>query len=186
MKREYVRKIGFFTLLALLLVGWVVLFFLYEPAQVVAFIGASNGYLVAFLLSIIGALGTLTTVSTYPALYTMAAGELNPFALVAVATVGLSIGDSLFIALGRAAREVVSEGAREKAEWLLRFLHDRPAYVTQIVLFVWVGFTPLANNLLTAPLALTSFPARKMVLPVVLGNMTLPALTVLLGVMSIR
>jgi membrane protein YqaA with SNARE-associated domain len=183
MKRRHIKTFVFFTLLAILFLGWLAVFFLYDPAELIAWFGVTNSYFIAFLLSLIGALATLTTVSTYPAIYTMAAGNLDPVLLVLVSTVGLSIGDFLFIALGISARSVVSPATAQRIERLLHWLYKQPTFVIQIILFLWVGFTPIANNLLTAPLALTNFPTRKMVLPIVLGNMTLPALAIIVGVM---
>ena len=186
MHRKKKQKITFFVALTLLVVGWGVLFFLYNPAELAGMLGVTNSYLVAFFLAIIGAVGSLTSVSTYPAIFTMAAGGVNPVGLVAISAVGLTIGDFLFIYLGRSARAVLSDSTQQKAHKLLAWLYRRPVYFTQGFLFLWVGFSPLANNLLTAPMAVTNFPPRKMVIPILLGNVVLPTVAVTLGILGIE
>ena len=185
MEERSLKRIGFVVLLVLLVLGWLTLFFVSSPEEVVEWLGVTNGYLVVFLLGVIGAVTSLTSVSTYPAIYTLAAGEMNPGLLVVISGVGLTLGDFLFILLGISARGVLSEGTKERVARFLAWLYQRPTVVIQFFLFVWVGLTPFANNLLTAPLAVTEFPARKMVVPIFLGNLVLPVLTVWLGMKGV-
>ena len=176
------RRAAFLGLVVLLGLGWLYLF-LYVPIDdAIEWLGVTNSYVVALLLGAFGAFTTLTSVSTYPAVFAMATGGVQPVALVAATALGLTLGDMLFIGAGRSARQALSDGGRERVERLLRWLRERPDHVTQWVLFFWVGFTPLANNLLTGPLSLTEFSPRKMVAPVFFGNLVFPILTVVLAV----
>ncbi len=176
------RRLFFLVITLLLAAGWLALF-LYVPLdEVVEWMGLSNSYLVALALGCFGAFATLTSVSTYPAVFAMASAGVNPVGLVVVTAIGLTLGDFLFVGAGRSVRQTLSDRGRERVEKLLRWLRERPDRVTQWVLFFWVGFTPLANNLLTGPLALTDFPTKKMIAPVLCGNFAFPILTVVLAV----
>lgn len=181
MTRARIQATAFFTILLLLILGWFLLLLFHTPSEIVDWLGVTNSYLVAFLLAVFGAVGSVTPFSTYPAIYTMAAGEVNPFILVPLAALGLTAGDYLFILFGISAQSVLSEKFQKKVEKLLRWLLKKSTRFIQVFLFVWVGFLPLANNLITAPLALTKFSPRKMFLPILLGNTTFPTLAALLG-----
>lgn len=180
------RKAGFWLTLVTLVVGWMVLFFLYRPEQIVAALGVTNSYIVTFLLGVLGAFTSMTTFSTYPAVYAMAAADVTPWALIATTAVGLTMGDFFFVLLGNSARAALSKKWRERVRKLLRWLEGRPDRVTQWVLFIWVGVLPLANNLLTAPLAVNGFEPRKMAVPIFLGNLTFPTATVILALKGVE
>lgn len=185
--KKTLRNLGFWVLLLMMVVGWLVLFFFYRPEQIVEALGLTNSYIVTFLLGVLGAFTSLTTVSTYPAVYVMALGEeVTPWILILMTGVGLTIGDFFFVLLGRSARAALSEKWIERVRRLLSWLEKRPDFVTQVVLFFWVGLSPFANNLLTAPLAVSHFPIKKMVVPIFLGNLTFPTATVVLALQGVE
>lgn len=175
-KRNKLRHlIGFVGILVFVL-AWTALLWVYSPQEIVDWLGMTNSYLVAFFLAVGGAVASMTPFSTYPAVYTMASGGVNAFALVPLVAIGMTVGDFIFISFGRSARGLVSEKILGKLERLLQWLESKPTFFVQAFVFLWVGFLPIANNLLTAPLAMTGFSIRKLTPPLVLGNMMLPAL----------
>ncbi len=182
MARRRTRHILVFSGILLFIVVWTVLLSIYSPQQIVDWLGMTNSYLVAFFLAVAGAIASITPFSTYPAVYTMASGGVNAFVLVPLVAIGMTAGDFIFIAFGLSARELLSEKILDKLERLLDWLESKPKFFVQAFIFVWVGFLPIANNLLTAPLAMTGFPIKKLTPPLVLGNMMLPALLALAGV----
>ncbi len=162
------------ALVGLFMAGWVVLMFLVPPERIVRMAGVENAYAVVLLLSVIGALGSMTTFSSYPAIVTFAAGGMNPLALGLVSAIGLTIGDALFYRFVGEVSGLLRGGAKEKAVKVGRWLEERPRWVIPFVTWVWVGLLPLANNILTGALSLSGYRFRKVLVPLFLGNATFP------------
>lgn len=162
------------TLFVGLFLGWVVLIFVVPPDEIVRRLGMENAYGVVLMLSVIGALGSMTTFSSYPAIVTFAAGGMSVGALGLVSGVGLTVGDALFYTLVTEVSGLLRGRAREKAVEVGEWLESRPRWVIPVVVYVWVGLLPLANNVLTAALALSGYRFRKILLPIFLGNVTFP------------
>jgi membrane protein YqaA with SNARE-associated domain len=169
-----IKKQGFFWLALLFVIGWTLLLWNMSPEEIVESLGVANTYLVAFLISIMGALSSLTTFSTYPAIVALAAGEVNPLFLGIAAGLGLAAGDIFFYFFGISARNVASEKVIKWVEKILKWLMDRSKLFIQFFIFFYVGFTPFPNNILTGLLALREYPFKKVVVPLVLGDLVLP------------
>lgn len=168
------RKRLTIVLSALFIGAWIVLVFLAPPAEIVERVGVENAYLVVLLLSIIGALGSITTFSSYPAIVTFAAGDMNVLALGLVSGIGLTLGDAVFYFLCTEIKGLLTGRLEEKAVATGLWLETQPAWVIPLVTYVWVGLLPLANNLLTGALAITGYPFRRILPPLFLGNVTFP------------
>jgi membrane protein YqaA with SNARE-associated domain len=173
-------------LIVLFIAGWLVLYFLVTPDELVRRLGVENAYLVVLALSVIGALGSMTTFSSYPAIVTFAAGGLHFILLGVVSAIGLTIGDAIFYSLAGEVKGLLSGRAREKARELQQWLDERPEWVIPVVTYVWVGLLPLANNILTGALALLGYRFRRILLPVFLGNATFPTGVAYLATLGIE
>ena len=163
------------ALVAAFVVAWATLFFLVSPDELVARLGVEQAYLVVFLLGVLGALLSMTTFSTYPAIVTFAVGGMNLFGLVAAAGVGLTVGDWMFYSLGTRVKGLLSGRPERWARRLEEWLEERPRWQVTGVTYVWVGLLPLANNILTGALALGGYRFRAVLVPILLGNLTFPA-----------
>lgn len=178
---EKLRGQTAFWLILLFIIAWTVLLFNYTPQEIVEVLGVNNTYLVGFVVSVLGAFSSLTTFSTYPAIITLAAGQVNPFLLGAVAGVGLAIGDTFFFFFGLTARGVVSKKFKRRLEVIIRWLKRRSQLFLHFFIFIYVGFTPFPNNVLTGLLALSDYPFKKLAPPLFLGDMLLPILVAYLS-----
>lgn len=165
-----------FTLLLVFIISWTILLYFHPPEELVSVIGVNNSYLVGFLISVIGALSSFTTVSTYPAIITLATGDINPFILGISAGLGLAIGDIMFFYFGYTARGVVSKKIKERLEKILNWLAKKSDRYIQVFIFIYVGFTPFPNNVLTGLLAIIGYPLKKVGPPLVAGDIVLPTL----------
>lgn len=175
LQKGLARKIVFILLL-LFIIAWTVLLYFHPPEELVTVIGVHNSYLVGFLISIIGALSSFTTFSTYPAIVTLATGEINPFILGISAGLGLAIGDVMFYYFGFTARGVVSKKIKERLEKVLNWLAKKSDRYIQVFIFLYVAFTPFPNNILTGSLALIGYPIKKVAPPLIIGDIVLPTL----------
>jgi|GEM_PF-308295 len=112
---------------------------------------------------------------------TLAAGGLNPYLLAVVAGFGLLIGDSLFFYLGKSGRTAFSDQFHERLDRLTRWIMRRPNWLVPIIVYIYVGFTPLPNDIFMIALALSGYPYKKMVIPLLLGDITIVLITALLA-----
>ncbi|TXD36349.1 hypothetical protein FRC96_09730 [Lujinxingia vulgaris] len=168
------KQVAIFIVALLLVVGWTLFFIYTEPEAVIAWMGVENSYLVGFLISVFGALGSVTPFSTYPAVYAMATTEVNLVILIPLVAIGLTLGDALFFYFGVTAQSVMPRWLENWMERVWQWLQTKPEIFLQIFIFLYVGFSPFANNLLTAPLAMAGYRFRKIVVPLTLGNCSLP------------
>ncbi|RDV39128.1 hypothetical protein DV096_00720 [Bradymonadaceae bacterium TMQ3] len=168
------KQVAIFLVALLLVVGWTFFFLYTEPEAVIEWMGVENSYLVGFLISVFGALGSVTPFSTYPAVYAMATTEVNLIILIPLVAVGLTVGDALFFYFGVTAQSVMPQWLENWMERVWLWLQTKPELFLQIFIFLYVGFSPFANNLLTAPLAMAGYRFRKIVVPLTLGNCSLP------------
>ncbi len=172
-ERRLRQKMPFWLALAFVF-SWTVVLLNYTPAELVEKLGVANSYGVAFLVSVFGAFSSFTTFSTYPMVVMLAAGRINPFILGAVAGVGLAVGDIFFYFFGLAARGATTNQLQQRVRRALTWLKKRSDLFIQFFIFFYVGFTPFPNNVLTGMLALDKYPFKKVVLPLVLGDLILP------------
>jgi membrane protein YqaA with SNARE-associated domain len=170
------RKHATFVLLLAFFVAWGYLLSTYEPEEIVHFLGITNVYFVVFLASIIGGVSTIFAGSFYATIITFALGGLDPFALGFFAGIGATIGDSIFFYFGLKGRDVLSGRWREKAMIFSAWLQRQNRPVVTIVIFLYAGFTPLPKDLLVVALAIGDYRYRKMIPPLLLGNICLVSL----------
>ena len=183
---ERTRRLGTVLLALLFVAGWAVLMFVMSPAELVDSLGVEQAYLVVFLLGVIGALASMTTFSTYPAIVTFAVGGMNPIGLVLVTALGLTIGDWLFYSLVTRVKGLLGGKLHDRTLQLERWLDGLPDRRVQVVTFVWVGLLPLANNILTGALAIGGYHFRRIVIPIALGNTVFPSGVAILAIQGVE
>jgi hypothetical protein len=166
---------------------WIATVFTIGPDQLVTFIGPRNGYLVAFLISLMGGFTLFTAVGLTATLASLAAGGLHPVALGIVAGIGITIADMTYYALTlRATRAFPDTRVVRSARKLAHWLEKQPWWILPFIIFVYIGLTPLPNELLAIALALTSVGYRSIVPSLLLGNITLATALALIGVVDMR
>jgi len=184
MKNRARNSVIFFLLLSFI-IFWSVLLYFITPQRLVERIGVQNGYLLSFLFGVFGEAATFTALSYYPAIIALAAGGLSPFILGLIAGTGMTVGNSLYFFFGRESRNVLSEKLEKQARKVLHWVEGKPNWILQIIIFIYVGFTPFPNNLLTVSGGITGVPFRKIILPLFLGNVVLTAAIAYITTISI-
>jgi len=168
-KRNYLIVAG----ILLFIIGWSILLFYISPREIVSSIGANNSLIVAFLVSTLGGLSSLTSTSYYAMLTTFSAGGINPILLGISAGAGLTISDSLVYYLGTKGHDILSGKLLEYAEKIARWVNQKHKRLVQLLIFIYTGLTPLPNDLLTGSLGLAEYNFRKFLPALLLGNITL-------------
>ncbi|MBW2997041.1 VTT domain-containing protein [Candidatus Woesearchaeota archaeon] len=184
--KKRTRNYALFFILLIFIVFWSALLYFITPQELVEIIGVKNGYILSFLFGVFGEAATLTAISYYPAIITLAAGGLNPFLLGVIAGTGMTIGNSLYFYFGVQGRGIMPERLEKRAERLLEWINKRPRWLVQILIFLYVGFTPFPNNLLTVSGGVAGYPFKRIIVPLLLGNIVLTSSLAYLTALGLR
>lgn len=176
-----IRKHSILVSVVVFLVLVNVLYFFIQPDELVDSIGVHNTYLVAFLIAAIGGLSTITGTVLFTALATFAAGGSDPLLLGLVGGAGIFISDSIFFYLATLGRRSVPE---KWESWIGRIdtfvkRFPRPAVLTFV--FLYLGFSPLPNDLLMLGLVLGGYRYREIVPALLLGSITIALIVTHIG-----
>lgn len=158
-----------FVLTALFIVSLSALLKFYTPEQIIITLGIQNVYIFIFLLAIIVGVSVLTTTLFYTSLAAIAVGGVNLLWLSLLASIGLFSGDLIFYYLSKTGSQCVSkkyEGIIIRlTEWAKKYTDNKI-----VLLIFFYSLSPLPNDVISIFLGILSFPIRKIVLPLILGN----------------
>lgn len=175
------RDIAIVTLLILFIVAWSVFLIYNPPEKIVGFLGVENTYLVIFLLAAIGGVSAFTSTSFYAALVTISLGGVNPVFLALFASVGLTVGDIVFYAIGKKGKNCAMPNYGKYIDRPLRLVEE-VSDTTIMALIFFYSLTPLPSDILAIALAILGFPLKKMIPPLLVGNF---ALTLILAELAV-
>lgn len=170
-----------FLLPPVVFVGWTVFLYQFPPADIVDYMGAENAYLVTLVLSFLGGVSTLISVPYHLVLMTFAAGGQNPFLLGLVATIGQGAGDTTSYFLGYSGGNIAPQYLHKLMDGLLKWCTDRSYWQVALALFVYGSISPFSNDFILIPLGIARYPYRKVMLPLILGNLVFNTGAGLLG-----
>ena len=180
-----VRDHAIFLAVLGFIILWSILMLMVGPDTIVDRVGVTNGYILVFLVASVGGASTISSASFYATIFTLASGGLNPFALGIIAGTGLSIGDSLFFYFGKKGRDIAPEKFQDRIDQLTAWLKERKDHHIQIFALTYAGFVPLPNEILTISVSLSGFPYRKIIGPILLGNIILMSIIAYLATLDI-
>lgn len=143
------------------------------PEQLVAFVGAENGYLVMFLVALLGGLATYTGVTYVATVLTLASAGFDPILLAIVSTAGVSAGDVLFYVIGYFGVRQLATGVIER--WLIRINHwleGSSRVFIFVVVYCYAAFTPFPNDLWALVLGSARQPLIVIGPAFIIGNFT--------------
>lgn len=159
-----------FFLIVTIIIFWSSFLFFVGPATLLSWLGDNNALLITFLVATFGGVSIFTAISFYSALAAFVAAGVNPYQLGIVGGVGLTLGDSLFYYLGYSGRQVLygkpKEWANELSNWLLK----KPLWMIPLVTFIYATAVPLPNDILTVSLGFSHVKYKRILLPLLLGN----------------
>jgi hypothetical protein len=170
--RRIKRAMIFFGIL-FFLIAWALFLHFYGPAAIIDWIGVEQGYLIAFFIAAFGGVSTLTATSYFATIITLAAAGLDPLLLGIFGGLGVTIGDSLFFFAGRHGRVVMPEKGERYLKRFQDWLKKRPSWLIPVIVYVYAGFSPFPNEFMTVSVGLTGTRYRRIILPLLLGNITI-------------
>ncbi len=181
-----VRDHAIFLIVLIFIIFWSLLMLIVGPDEIVDRIGVKNGYILVFLAAAFGGASTISSASFYATIFTLASGGLNPIALGIIAGLGVTIGDSLFFYFGKKGRDIAPERIQARIDELTHWLKERKDPQIQIFAYAYAGFVPLPNEVLTISISLSGYQFRKIILPILLGNITLMSIIAYLATLDIQ
>jgi len=178
--KEFLKKNKLIIFLLALLVLWTAVFSFIHPERLVDELGVNNIYLIVFLLAVFGGLSTVTGTSFFIAVSAFSIGGADPFLLGIFGGIGIFISDTIFFLVAKYGVNKISL-ENKRAIWIRDKMSKLPNWIIFPVTYVWLGFTPLPNDLLMIILALSCISYKK-ILPVVFaGSITVVMVTAYLA-----
>ncbi len=183
MAENYRKKIILFSILVIFLISLTALLYFVSPEEIVDKIGVQNGYILAFIVSLFGGFSAAGSISFISLIITLVVGGMNPIYLGLVAGIGLSIGDMIMFYAGLKGRELVNEKWTERIDRIANFFEKRKwlEKTIPIITYLYIGFTPLPNDIILLFLAAIKYPAKKMNTIIVLGDMSFTLMVTILA-----
>jgi hypothetical protein len=182
MVNKYYKKLIGFLVLVIFLISLAVLLYFVSPEEIVNKIGVRNGYLLAFVVSFFGGFSAGGSISFISLLITLVLGGMNPFYLGLIAGIGLAIGDMIMFYAGFKGRELIKGKWDKKINNVAKIVKKRKwlERLMPVIAYVYIGLTPLPNDVLILFLAAIKYPFKKMNLIIILGDITFALLVTLL------
>lgn len=170
-----IKKRSFAVLCGLVVLTGMIVFLVHviSPSEIVQLLGVQNGYLVMFLVAFFGGISTFTSSSYFATLFAFGAGGLHPLMIALIAGTALTLGDSLVYFVGSKGRDHIPLSLEVKFEKVSRILARYPQNRIKLLIFAYTGLTPLPADLLMLFLSFLRYPYKKVVIPLLIGNILL-------------
>lgn len=171
---------GILVLIGVFLLVHVAFLFI-SPKEIVDFVGVENTYLTVFLIATFGGLNSVTGGVLYGSIIAFAAGGASPLLLGLVAGVAIAIGDGLVFYLFEHTTKTLSLQWQARITQVKKKVEHLPRSVQYLLIYLYLGFTPLPNDVLMFLLAVLRFRFSQVWWVILAGTMTLAILTAYLG-----
>ena len=179
MPTSYNKKLISFIALALFLVALIVLLVFISPQEIVQKLGVGNSYILIFVISFFGGFSAGGSISFISVLITLAVGGLNPIYLGLISGTSLAIGDMIMFYAGSKGRQLLKNKWDQRIEKIADYInkHTWLKKIIPVIIYFYIGFIPLPNDVLILFMAAIKYPAKKMNFLLSLGDLTF-ALTI--------
>ena len=178
---DWIKNHGGVLALAGVFLSLNLVFFFVTPDQIVEYIGVENTYLTIFLIASVGGLNVITGGVLYASIIAFAAGGASPLLLGLIGGIGIAIGDSLVFYLFRHTSKSLSPQWQEKVTIVKEKVEHLPRFIQYILIYAYLGFTPLPNDILMFLLAVLRFKFMEVLPVIVAGTITVATLIAYLG-----
>jgi len=163
------RKKIYILFIIVLVAVWSYFIYNFGAEHLVQVLGVTNGYLLAFFVTLFGGSSTLTSLSYIATITTLALGGLDPLVLALIGGAGLFMGDLIYYYIGFRGREVFVE--TDIIKTITKYADKLPHWAAIVIMYLYFS-TPFPNDFLIVLLGLSRFSFRQILIPLVLGDMT--------------
>lgn len=162
-----------FICLCILMIGLFYFSIGVDPNMIVEQIGVTNGYIIAFCISLFAGISAPTAATAYSFIATLIAGGLNPFILGVLTGCAFSIGDMLWFSLGSKGRSLLTGKIDKRIKQISSYIEKKQLekYIPFFG-YIYMTFSPFPNDWLLLFLAAIQFPPKKTYLLIVLGDIS--------------
>jgi membrane protein YqaA with SNARE-associated domain len=179
--KRWIKNHGGALALAGVFLSLNLVFFFLSPDQIVEYVGVENTYLTVFLIASVGGLSVITSGVLYASIIAFAAGGASPWLLGLVGGIGIAIGDSLVFYLFSHTSKKLSPRWQEKVTKVKEKVEHLPSTVQYVLIYLYLGFTPLPNDILMFLLAVLRFQFWQVFPFILAGTITVATLIAYLG-----
>ncbi len=156
-----------------LIIIWISVVYLIGAQAIVTKIGLNNIYLPIFIIAILSGSSSFVSASFFAVYISIASGIDNHLLFVISGGLGLSVGDSIFYYLGKKGRKLETKKWQSIIEKLSSWFKKQSLYLVYLIIFIYNAFTPLPGDILNTILGLSGIKYRKIIIVIILGNITL-------------
>jgi membrane protein DedA with SNARE-associated domain len=172
------KKSVYILILTIVAIGaWSIFLHTHGITAIVESVGVKNGYIILFLVALLGGVSSLGAVAYITALLTLSAGGLDPFYLALASGLGVSVGDTIYFFLGKKGLRTLILRQEKRTPALRKFLHavtswldKKPEGITFGGIFILAAFTPTPNDLIAIAFGLAGRRYLTTISALVLGN----------------
>ena len=158
-----------------------ILLYFFGTDTIVSFIGVENTYIIVFIIATIGGLSTVTGVALFTSIATFASGGSEPLFLALAGGTGIFISDSIFYFLALYGRKSVPREWEKNLSKMAAWIEKYPPWAILLGVYVYIGFTPLPNDLLAIALVVGKYTYKKIAPVLLIGSFTIAFLTAYFG-----
>lgn len=170
-KRYKSLWIFLWILLSIIIWSWLLAF--YSPEEIVTYIWIKEWYFLIFIISVIWWVSTIVATSFYTTVMTFIAGGLSLFIVWILAGTWATIGDSLFYYMWLKLKQWFFKKENKYFNKIHNWVNNKSNWFIFLSIYVYAGFTPLPKDILIIALSLAWYSFKKILLPLILWNITL-------------
>ncbi|HKK54428.1 MAG TPA: VTT domain-containing protein [Patescibacteria group bacterium] len=170
--KKYLNVFLLLSFLVLIII-WISVVYLIGAQAIVTKIGLNNIYLPIFIIAILSGSSSFVSASFFAVYISIASGIDNHLLFVISGGLGLSVGDSIFYYLGKKGRKLETKKWQSIIEKLSSWFKKQSLYLVYLIIFIYNAFTPLPGDILNTILGLSGIKYRKIIIVIILGNITL-------------
>ena len=161
--------------------AFVLILALITPQEIVDYVGVENTYLVSFLLAVFGGLSTVTGISFFASVATFSRGGASPVLLALFGGLGIFISDSIFFLIAQYGVDILRKKVQPISLWFISRMENFSLGTIMVGVYIYIGFTPLPNDVLMIALAFVGMPFRRLAPVLMAGSITIVFLVAYFG-----
>lgn len=166
------RKVHLYQIIVLLgiISGALYLNHLAQNSDLIKITVSQFGYLGVFLIAVLAGFNLAVPLPAIAFLPLFVTSGFSLWPCVLIISIGMTLADTIGYFLGRAGHNLFSSlASRELREHLARW-REHYHWAPAIVIFIFISFIPVSNEVLIVPLGFLGYGVRHLLLPIFLGN----------------
>ncbi len=172
-KKQNLINIFIFIFVFIFIITWLLTVYHLGAVNIVNYIGLNNLYIFIFIIAILSGSSSFVSATFFSVYLTLSAGINNHLLLAISGGLGLSIGDSIFYYLGRKSVNVKNKKWNKITKKLSSWMKKQSLFVVYLVIFTYNSFTPFPGDILNIILGLSKIKYKKIIIIIILGNISL-------------